>query len=133
MTKTQEKVYEVGLHIVPDVGDKEVLSVFNSLKTEISSVGEVIDENTPELIELAYTIRHKTRKEDGTYNRYDSAYFGSIKFVSSQEGAVKIKEAIQNNESVLRFLLVETVRESTRMSLPEEEKKVEDAVGIKNK
>jgi hypothetical protein len=45
------------------------------------------------------------------------AYFGWIKFEALAEKSITIGEAFKNNSSILRYILIKTVRENT-MSTP---------------
>ena len=63
---------------------------------------------------LAYEMRKETT---GKYQRYNTAYFGWVKFEVLPEGSLKIGEAFKTNPSILRHLLIKTVRENT-MTVP---------------
>ena len=84
---------------------------FEDVKASVASESEILSEEVPHLQQLAYTVR----QSDGTYSRYDEAYFGSIKFRASQEGMMKIKQSMQGNENILRFIVLEAVEEDTRI------------------
>ena len=128
--KKLEKVYEVSFHLIPTLDADSVLKAFERVKKVVSEVGKVISEEQPVLRDLAYMIQHTVRQRDGSYNRYTEAYFGSVKF-SAPRGSVKqVEQALMGDDEVLRFLLLETTDEDTRIGevLPgdkEEEKKEE--------
>lgn len=124
VNKKNEKIYEVGLHIIPTIEDDKVSTVFEDLKNSVVENAEVLSAEDPERRDLAYTIRHAVRRSDGSYERYDASYFGSIKFRASQEGVQKVRQSFQGNEQVLRFVILETAEEDTRIGddLPGEEK-----------
>ena len=113
--KNTQKVYEVSFHLLPTLDEGEVSGMVNDIRKIITGEGEVISEDAPVHQGLAYTIRHTVRQSDGSYNNYNEAYFGSIKFKASQEFAKKLHQDIRNNERVLRFLIVGTVEEDTRI------------------
>ncbi len=109
--KSEAGVYELGLHFVPTLGETDLALRVEEIKKNIASLGgTIIAEGAPEHIALAYTMRKQVR---GKWERFDDSYFGWIKFEISPEGAMAIKEQAQNNEHVLRFLLITTVREET--------------------
>ncbi len=113
--KKTEKVYDVSFHVVPDISEEEAEKVFSGLRDTIARGGEVIDTEELKSMDLAYTIRHNVRQGDGSYNRYNTSYFGSIKFKATQEFAKSLRQDLQSDESFLRFLIIETVAEDTRI------------------
>lgn len=100
-------VYEVGFHVVPTVGDEGVAGVVDQVRSALGNA-EIISEQFPERMRLAYTVE---RSLTGKREKYDEAYFGFIKFALERESIPALEEALRSNKNVLRFLLVETVRE----------------------
>jgi len=100
-------VYEVGFHVAPTVGDEGVASVVDSIKTALGDA-EIISEQFPQKMKLAYTI---VRSETGKREKSDDAYFGFIKFALDREHVNAFQDALRADRKVLRFLLIETVRE----------------------
>ena len=133
--KNEEKIYEVSFHLVPTIDADALPAVFERVKGVVSGQGEVLGEEEPTRRELAYTIRHTVRQSDGSYNRYDEAYFGSVKFRALRGGVKQIEDALSGDGEVLRFLLLETVADDTRVgevlpdAEPEDEVKEGDAQG----
>ena len=130
--KSTEKVYEVSFHLVPTIDDDGVLKAFDRVKGAVSEKGKVLGEEHPVLRDLAYTIRHTVRRRDGSYDRYDEAYFGSVKFSSPRDGVRQVEQSLLGDDEVLRFLVLETSAEDTRIGevLPgteEKEEKLPDA------
>lgn len=60
---------------------------------------------------LAYTIRKKT--VSGSYEKYDTAYFGWIKFEVTSSAVESIKKIVEIHPSVIRMLMISTVKENT--------------------
>jgi ribosomal protein S6 len=113
--EADKKVYEIGFQIVPSVPEDKLGAQFASLKEIIEkNGGSFISEETPKLKPLAYSMRKEIA---GKYQKYNTAYFGSVKFEVIPEGALKIAEAFKTNASILRYLLIKTVRENT-MTVP---------------
>jgi ribosomal protein S6 len=110
-TNTEGVVYEIGFHLIPLVQEDEVATYVSSIKSILDKAGaEVISEEYPELIELAYTISKRVR---GSKENFDTAYFGWIKFEATPESIEEIDEAVRGVEEVLRFIIVKTLREDT--------------------
>lgn len=111
-TESTRDIYELGYHVVPTVAADDLASHVTTLKTLIEKVGgSVISEEAPAQISLAYTME---KGRSGTRDKYDKAYFGWIKFEGDIEKLATLKEALDQKEEVLRYLLIKTVREDTR-------------------
>jgi len=112
---SDEKIYEVGYHIISSVAEENIPAEVDKIKKYLSEEKAVIiSEQSPKLRPLAYSIKKAT---GGSYKTYDKAYFGFIKFSLGEDGDVtKIDSAMKNNESVLRYIVVKTVRENTMYS-----------------
>lgn len=130
---TQEAgtIYEVSYLFLPTLGENEAAAELVSLKSAISASGAIIADEGPILIDLAYpivkvvqTIRHKI----------SSAYFGWVKFEMASGEVAKIKNYLDNQASVARYLVIKTVRENTllagKMTLKREEKMKQDQENI---
>ena len=117
MEKTAErdaKVYEIGYLIVPSVPEEKVAGQVSAIKDILSKhKAEVIADEGAMLRPLAYTMIKKI----GTVNRrFDSAYFGWIKFEAAPVEVRLIEKEVKEVESILRLLLIHTVREHTLLS-----------------
>jgi len=128
MEKTAErevKVYEIGYLIVPSVPEEKIAEEINTIKDILNKhKAELIADETASLRPLAYTMIKKI----GTANRrFDSAYFGWIKFEAEPVEVKLIEKEVKEVESVLRLLLINTVREhallSSKLNLETLEKK----------
>lgn len=110
--KEGEKIYEVGYHVVSSVSEEQIPAEAAKIKSYVEKEkAEIIQEEMPKLRPLAYEIK---KSSEGSYKVFDKAYFGFIKFALSEDGNVEnIDKAMQNNESVLRYIIVKTVRENT--------------------
>ncbi|MEI6864085.1 MAG: 30S ribosomal protein S6 [Candidatus Adlerbacteria bacterium] len=100
-------VYEVGFHVAPTVGDDGVAGVVAEVKSALGRA-EIISEQFPEKMSLAYTI---VRSETGKREKSNEAYFGFIKFALGREALPAFQEALRANKNVLRYLVIETLRE----------------------
>lgn len=106
-----QKVYEIGYLLVSSVPPEKVEGIVASMKDVLSKKeAEIISEEAPELISLAYTMIKKI----GTANhRFDQGYFGWIKFQASGKDVEEIKKTFEMHPDMLRLLLITTVRENT--------------------
>lgn len=116
MEKKEEftQVYEVGYHIVPAVAIENLPKEVENLKDFLVKEGAaIVSEEFPKMRDLSYLM---SRIIGGTKRRFDTAYFGWIKFDAREASMTKIKKFLDENENILRFLLIKTVRESTLFS-----------------
>lgn len=110
------QVYEVGFQIVPIVSADTLPAEVNAIRSLIASNGGVlISEEMPKLRDLAYEL---SRPVAGKHERFETAYFGWMKFESSPSAIAAIQDGIEKNSNVLRYLLIKTVRENTLFTKP---------------
>lgn len=117
--------HEVGYHIVPAVSIENLSNEVENIKNFLTKEGVVIiSEEFPKMRELAYSI---SKTVGGIKRNFDTAYFGWIKFDAGETPIAKVKKFFDENENILRFILINTVRENTMFSsgLPETGKKEE--------
>jgi len=112
---SEEKIYEVGYHIISSVAEENIPAEVEKIKAYLAKEKAVIiSEEAPKLRPLAYSIK---KGFGGIYKTYDKAYFGFIKFELTEEGDVRnIDLAMKNNDSILRYIVIKTVRENTMYS-----------------
>ena len=65
-------------------------------------------EEFPKLRPLAYAISPTTAK-----GSFDRAYFGFLKFTAEPEGANSIKDILSKKETVIRSILIKTIKDNT--------------------
>lgn len=105
------QVYELGYHVVPTVPESDVPAETAKVKEVLSSHGaSVIAEEAPRLVDLSYRME---KRRGGTIDKFTSAHFGWVKFDVSGSEAKGILAGVERVPSVLRALLIRTVREST--------------------
>lgn len=104
-------VYEVGFHIVPTVSPENLPKEVDAIKAILEKEkATIISEEFPKLRTLAYEM---VKAVGQTRNKFDSAYFGWIKFEGSTNLVAELNKALTASEKILRFLIVKTVRENT--------------------
>ena len=102
-------VYEVGFHLVPTLIEEKATAAAEALRAALVAAGaEIISEETPKKMKLAYVIERATA---GKREKYAESYFGFTKFAVAREAIPGIETMLRNNREVLRHLLIETVRE----------------------
>lgn len=105
------QVYELGYHIVSTVAEENVAKEVEALKAIVlKDGGSLVSEGEPKLINLAYSM---TKSVADSKKKFNSAYFGWIKFETKSELIPEMKKKIDVVSTVLRYLLIKTVRENT--------------------
>lgn len=107
----KSQVYEIGYLLVSSIPEEKVESEVSKLKEILTKKdAEFIGEEAPELRTLAYTM---IKKIGPTNHRFDKGYFGWFKFEVSKANIESIKKSFEENENMLRMLLISTIRENT--------------------
>lgn len=111
---TEPRVYELGYHLVPTIAEEQIPAAAGAVRGMIERIsGSIIAEETPVFIDLAYQI---VKTVDHKNKRFDDAYFGFIKFEADPEGITKLEEELKGDISVLRYIVVKTLKENTFLS-----------------
>jgi len=107
----EEKIYEVGYLLLPNLTEEEIPAIFGDLKELISSFGgKMISDEMPSLIDLAYPMIKVIANKN---NKFQNAYFGWLKFYLSPEKINDLKKKLDLDTNILRFLIIKTVKENT--------------------
>jgi ribosomal protein S6 len=108
---SDRRIYEVGFHILPTVEESRLSETLVKIKDVLAEKGaSVISEDFPKLRQLAFTM---AKEIQGKSQKFNKAYFGSIKFELDREALAQIDNAIKSNPDILRYIIVKTVRENT--------------------
>lgn len=100
--------YELAYHVLPTVAEGEVVTVSDTVKQYITSHGGAIsDEEAAQRFELAYEIE---KYLDGKYRRFNSAYFGWIRFTCDPAHVAAMSADIDDNKHLLRHLLIKLTK-----------------------
>lgn len=111
IAKEDSKVYEIGFHIAPIVGDDKIAYEVSLIKSILENLkAEIISEDFPRLRVLAYSL---SKAIGGRKMTFKEAYFGWIKFESPTESTATLSKEVLKLENILRFIVVKTVRENT--------------------
>ncbi len=109
--QVESRVYELGFHIVPSIAEEKLPAEVTIIKDLLeNNGGAVIAEDFPKLKQLSYKM---TKVVGAKHLKFDTAYFGWVKFEMDPEVVGKVKIALERNDNVLRFIITKTVREST--------------------
>lgn len=105
------KVYEVGYLLVPEISEEELPAVYGNLKELVSSFdGNIISDEIPTMINLAYTMQKTVQN---VRSKYNAAYFGWIKFHMEAGKVLNLKKKLDQDGKVIRFLIIKTIKENT--------------------
>jgi len=105
------RIYEVGYLLVPTLSEENVPTTYSNLKDLIVSLGgEVISDEMPKMISLAYPM---LKVVQNARNKFDAAYFGWVKFEMGPEKVLELKKKLDIDPNLIRFLILKTIRENT--------------------
>jgi len=121
-------VYEISYLILPSLDQTKVDQNVATLKSLVEAQGGVhVSDESPVFIDLAYSI---TKVVGVTRHKSTTGYFGWMKFELSQTMIENVKKALDASETVMRYLIIKTVRENTllngKMNLKKEDKSRKD-------
>ena len=109
--QADNRIYEVGFHIVSSIPEEKLSAELTAVKDLLEKSGAIfISEDFPKLKPLSYQM---TKVVGAKHLKFDTAYFGSVKFEMNPENVEFVKKAMELSETILRFLIVKTVRENT--------------------
>lgn len=111
MKEDRMQVYEIGYLLVSSIPEEKVASEVEALKAILTKKGaEFIGEEAPELKVLSYTM---VKKIGPTNHSFDKGYFGWFKFELASKEIESVKKAFEENDNMLRMLLINTIKENT--------------------
>lgn len=107
------RLYELGINLVATLEDK-IQSEFDGVKTIIKNHGgEIVSESTPVTIPLAYTM---VKNIDSRNLKYNNASFGWVKFNVTPDQIELIKEELDLNNEILRYVVLKTTEAANTTS-----------------
>jgi ribosomal protein S6 len=116
--------YELGFHLVPSLGEDDLaLRVTDIQKAILAQGGSVLSEGQPQAFTLAYPMR---KMRGGRWDHYETSFFGWVRFESPTDGIIGLKDFLDTNEYLVRYLLIkldpialipEPVREPRRVEV----------------
>ncbi len=109
--EARQGVYEVGYIMVPSIPEENLGEEVTNFKDLFINAGAVfISDEYPKMTELAYEM---SRSINNKNQKFSYGYFGWVKFECTTVQAESIKDILDKNEKIIRYLLIKTVREST--------------------
>jgi len=111
--KENNQVYELGFIFIPTITEDNIVVEFTKLKEVLqSNNGLIISDEVPKLISLSYEM---SKIINNKKQKFNTGYFGWVKFDINKIELLKLKELLKNSETILRFLLIKTIKEDTRV------------------
>ena len=91
--ETNSRIYEVGYLLVPTLSEENVPGVYSGLKDLVVGFGgEIISDEMPKMIPIAYSM---LKVVQNVRNKFNTAYFGWIKFEISADKISEIKKKLE--------------------------------------
>lgn len=110
--ETVTRIYEVGYHVIPTVQEENLEKIVGDIRAAIEKAGgSFIAEGAPTLMKLAYDMEAREGDKKVTHDR---GYFGWLKFEAPTSAAQALDHMLKTNQSILRHIVFQTVREETR-------------------
>jgi ribosomal protein S6 len=108
---TDSRVYELGYLLVPSITEENLPATYGNLRELVASFkGEIISDEMPKMMPLAYGM---SKVLANTRHKFNTAYFGWIKFVMDSENVPELKKKLDLDLNLIRFLIMKTVKENT--------------------
>lgn len=113
----EAKTYEIGYLLSPffpaEKVEETVEAMYKTLITDLG--GELVFKTTPKMRPLSYPVSKFISNKKSTFNE---AYFGAVKFQLSPENIRTIKEQLEKDNNIIRFLIVSIPKNSDRVVAP---------------
>ena len=107
----KSSIYEVGYIMLPSIPEENLGGEVTAFKDSLAEMGATfISDEYPKMMELAYEM---SRSIANKKQKFSYGYFGWVKFECSTESARVIKDSLNKNEKLVRFLMIKTIRAST--------------------
>jgi ribosomal protein S6 len=124
----ENRVYEISYILVPTMLEDAAAEKINSLKQSIASLGaSFISEEAPYARDLAYEMLRVIKNVN---NRFDTGYFGWIKFELDPANLIKVEKFFKLDEDIIRYIAVKANRDVNIYTKKITEKVVPDNVNI---
>ena len=109
--EANSRIYELGYLLTPAISLENMPVNYGNLKDLIINLGgEIISDEMPKMINLAYTM---SKVVQNVRSKFDTAYFGWVKFGINPEKVLELKKKLDVDPNFIRFLILKTVRENT--------------------
>ncbi|MBP9760453.1 MAG: 30S ribosomal protein S6 [Candidatus Pacebacteria bacterium] len=96
--------YELGYHLVPSLSEDDLaLRVGELMQVITNAGGKIVSEGAPQACTLTYTMK---RLRGGRWEKYDTTFFGWVRFSAPAEVVLALKEVLEHAEYVVRHLIL---------------------------
>src|SRR3989344_2779403 len=110
------RIYEVGFLLVPSISEDNVEKEAQNIRKIVDGIGcKHISDGKPNKIDLAYKMSYTGGTTGREKSVFETAYFGWLKFEVNPESIIELKVKMEQNVNVLRFIIIKTVREDTKI------------------
>lgn len=110
----EPRIYEIGYLLSPVIRSEDLEAAEKHLQSLVTDLGgSIISEGSAEYIDLAYTM---VKVLDNKNVRFNQAYFGWVKFELDPAKVEALKEILDRQATLIRYLFLSTVRENTVLS-----------------
>jgi ribosomal protein S6 len=107
----EPRIYEVSYWLVPTISESELSEHHMRLQKRITDAkGSIISEEAPYMRETAYEL---VKVINNVNKRFNEGYFGWMKFETLPTEAVMVQDAFEADNTIIRSLMVKTVRDNT--------------------
>lgn len=111
VTDSKYSIYEVGYIMLPSIPEENLGGDVTVFKDSLAEMGATfISDEYPKMMELAYEM---SRSIANKKQKFSYGYFGWVKFECGAESARVIKDSLDKNEKLVRFLMIKTIRGNT--------------------
>ena len=110
----EPRIYEIGYLLSPAIREEDLEARVSEFKESLTSLdASIISEGNPEFIDIAYEM---SKVIENKRVRFNQAYFGWVKIEMDPAKMTELKEVLDKNLLLIRYLLISTVRENTVLS-----------------
>lgn len=112
----ETRIYELGYLLLPTVLEDKIQDEVSLIRDLIvENQAAVISEDAPKSRTLSYEM---SKTISNKIIRFNSAHFGWIKFEAYPATNITIKDKLDKNNNILRFIIVKTVKEDILAKKP---------------
>lgn len=98
----ESKTYEINYLFTPLIPAEKIADCILELRKTIESNNSlVVAEEQAKIQRLSYPVK-----------KFETAYFGWFRFTSSADSLEKIKNTLEKNQNIIRFLAIESSKEN---------------------
>jgi ribosomal protein S6 len=104
-----QKIYELGYILLPTIPEDKLNDEVSNITKIIETKGSVVSSEMPKSRKLEYSMSKVVVNKKTSF---ESGYFGFVIFNTDSEGILDIKASLENDENILRFILLNRSKSS---------------------